>query len=120
MASDLEKVIAACKRYEGVLEGRYNASGKGLHEKIDSIASSMDTQVIRDLRLVATVRNKLVHEDGYDRIDNAEAFEAACKRADKALGIKRRREFKRPPLLALVVAGLLLGAGVWILLIVLA
>lgn len=90
MPSDLERVVRASKRFEHRLETGYGARGRGLHEKIDSVQDDLDAEVIRALRLVATVRNKIVHEDGYDRIDDRPRFKAACKQADRALFGKSR------------------------------
>ena len=90
MPSDLERAIRWSKRFESLLEHRHGARGKGLHQKIDSVESDLDPGVVRSLRLVATVRNKIVHEDGYDRIDDRKRFRAACAHAHRALAGKRR------------------------------
>ncbi len=105
MASDLERAIRASKRYEAILSKRYSAKGRGLHEKTDSVERKLDQQLVRDLRLIATVRNKLVHQDGYDDIQDEASFEAARKRADKAL---KTRTGGRP-LWPIVVVLVLLG-----------
>lgn len=73
------------KRFESLLERRYGALGRGLHEKIDSVGDDLPERAVRDLRLVATVRNKIVHEDRYDRIEGKREYLAACRRANKAL-----------------------------------
>ena len=85
MPSDLERAIRASKRYEAILAQRFNAEGRGLHEPLDSVEHKLDRDAVRALRLVATVRNKLVHEDGYDDIKDTRSFAAARKRSDKAL-----------------------------------
>ena len=64
MASDLERAVRWSKRFESLLERRFGARGRGLHEKIDSVAGDLDRETVRSLRLVATVRNKIVHEAG--------------------------------------------------------
>lgn len=88
---DIETAVKWSKRFESLLERRYGARGKGLHEKLDSARADLPERTIRDLRMVATVRNKLVHEDGYDRIDRKREFTAACRRADKALTPRAER-----------------------------
>ncbi len=85
MPSDLDRVIKASKRLESLLATRLGATGKGLHEKVSSIEREIDPGTVADLRAVATVRNRLVHEDGYDRIENRGEFLARAKRAEKAL-----------------------------------
>tara|TARA_E500000318_G_scaffold105608_1_gene112681 strand:- start:1224 stop:1589 length:366 start_codon:yes stop_codon:yes gene_type:complete len=102
MPSDLERAIRWSKRFESVLERRFGARGRGLHEKIDSVENDLDREVVRALRLIATVRNKIVHEDGYDRIDDRARFKRACALADRALGGKSRLKA------AVVVVGLVL------------
>ena len=89
MASDLERAVRWSKRFESLLERRFGARGRGLHEKIDSVAGDLDRETVRSLRLVATVRNKIVHEAGYTRIDDRARFKKACKQADLALGGRR-------------------------------
>lgn len=109
MASDLERAIRASKRYEAALSRLYGATGRGLHEKADSVAHRLEGRLARDLHLIATVRNKLVHEEGYDRIDDESSFRAATKRADKALKISGARTGKW--LIAIGLGAMVLGAG---------
>ena len=106
VASDLERAIQASKRFEAALTKRFGAQGRGLHEKVSSVERKLNAQVIKDLRLIATVRNKLVHEEGYDQIERQEAFDAACQRAGKALGVAGRK-WPLPMVLGLLL--LLLG-----------
>lgn len=91
MASDLDRAVKWSKRFEAALKRRYGARGRGLHEKIDSVRDDLDRETERALRLVATVRNKIVHEEGYDRIDRKREFKAACKLADRALSGRGRK-----------------------------
>ncbi|MEM7754277.1 MAG: hypothetical protein AAF297_01425 [Planctomycetota bacterium] len=85
MPSDLDRMIKIAKRLEGTLERDLGASGKGLHEKASSIEHKLDPQLVKDLRAVATVRNKLVHEEGFDKIDNRADVYARAKRAERGL-----------------------------------
>lgn len=102
MPSDLERAVRASKRFEALLARRHHASGRGLHEKIDSARGDLDDETVRALRLIATVRNKIVHEEGYDRIDDRGRFKDACAHAERALGGKSRQKA------AIVVVGVLL------------
>ncbi|MAY74885.1 MAG: DUF4145 domain-containing protein [Phycisphaerae bacterium] len=85
MASDIDRVVRASKRLEGALERRFGATGRGLHEKISSVEGELDAGVVRDLRFVATIRNKLLHEADYKRIDDRKAFRERYERAARAV-----------------------------------
>lgn len=61
--SQIETVIRASKQLEQLLEQHYGASGRGLHEKTSSIEDQLDSDTVRRLRKIATLRNKVVHED---------------------------------------------------------
>ncbi|KAH9261127.1 hypothetical protein BASA81_000831 [Batrachochytrium salamandrivorans] len=58
---DLTLVIVSSKHLEKLLEEKFDAEGKGLHEKITS-AKHLPEDLKRKLRRIATIRNKLVHE----------------------------------------------------------
>ncbi len=85
VASDLDRAVRWSKRFEAILERDFGARGRGLHEKIDSVEADLPERAVRDLRLVATVRNRLAHEDGYDRIERRGEFLRACRRGRRAL-----------------------------------
>ena len=55
-------VIKTSKRIESILE-THGATGRGLHEKLSSIESKLDNSLVKNIRFIATVRNKLIHED---------------------------------------------------------
>ena len=61
--SQIETVIRASKQLEQLLEQHYGAIGRGLHEKTSSIEVQLDNDTVRRLRKIATLRNKVVHED---------------------------------------------------------
>lgn len=73
--NDFEMVIRASKDLEALLE-QLGASGKGLHEKINSaFALGQITQrLAKSMRFLATLRNKLVHERGFDSIPDRASF----------------------------------------------
>lgn len=88
--NDYEFVIKASKELEYILEHDFGAQGKGLHEKISSAQNHGDLgssnnnsqqQLVRDMRYLATIRNKLIHERGFDAIPNRSAFEATFTRS---------------------------------------
>ncbi|MEM0982416.1 MAG: DUF4145 domain-containing protein [Planctomycetota bacterium] len=100
--SDIDRIIRLSKQIESHLERRHGASGKGLHEKISSIERKLDETSVRHLRYIATIRNKLVHEDDYNRIDDKDQFKRRSKAALKAVGLK-----KGPP--KLLIAAILIA-----------
>lgn len=54
--------IDISRRIETALEAA-GATGKGLHEKTGSIEGRLPPALVRKLRFIASVRNKIVHED---------------------------------------------------------
>jgi hypothetical protein len=64
--SFLEAVLQRTKRIERLLEENYQAVGRGLHDKATSVEHQLDASAVKQLRFIASVRNKLMHEDGYD------------------------------------------------------
>ena len=93
--SDYELVIGRCKRLEQLLQERFGASGRGLHEKVSSVEARLPADLVKRLRYIATVRNKLVHEDAGNRIDDARGYARACDRAEAQLKKTGKRP-KRP------------------------
>ena len=83
--SDIDLAVTRSKRLERLLEQKLGATGKGLHQKASSVEGRLPPQLLRDLRLVATVRNKLVHEDDYKRIEDRSRFLRACDDAERGL-----------------------------------
>ncbi len=81
--SDIDLAVGSCKRLESLLEKKLGASGRGLHEKVSSVEGKLPRELVRKLRLVATVRNKVVHEADYQNIDNRKDFVRACKDAER-------------------------------------
>lgn len=71
--SELEQVIFYSRKIESLLEQKIGATGKGLHEKVTSIESKLDQKVVKKIRWIATIRNGMLHEDGY-KVGNFEQF----------------------------------------------
>lgn len=80
MKSDLDVAVGASKSLESTLERNFGATGRGLHEKISSVSARLDPQTVRDLRWVATIRNKIVHEEETSGINNRSRFESIVDR----------------------------------------
>jgi len=58
-----ELVIKASKDLETFLEVEFGATGRGLHEKISSVEGSLTPALVKRMRYLATVRNKLIHSE---------------------------------------------------------
>src|SRR5437879_2583447 len=83
--SDIELVINRTKALEALLEAGLGATGKGLHEKVSSVQARLPDALVRKLRFVATLRNKLVHDTDYLKLDDRPAFERVCQEAEGEL-----------------------------------
>ena len=59
-----EAVITSSRKIEGLLV-QLGAEGRGLHEKCTSIERDLPEQIVKLIRKIATIRNKVVHEDDY-------------------------------------------------------
>ena len=105
-----ELVIGQCKKFERILEERFGAAGRGLHEKISSVADRLPEHLVKKLRYIATVRNKLVHEDSGNRIDDVKGYKQACQEADAEL--KRLSPKAKFGCAALVLLLLISGLGI--------
>ena len=77
--SDIELVIRYSRAVESLLGKRLGACGTGLHEKITSVENRLGAPLVKRLRWIATMRNKVVHEEGFALPDVA-AYEAMCKK----------------------------------------
>ena len=58
-------IIDTVKRIETLLEQRHGAAGRGLHTKVDSVREALPADLVKQLRWIATMRNKTMHEDGF-------------------------------------------------------
>jgi hypothetical protein len=83
--SDIELAITRTKALESLLEDALGAGGKGLHEKVTSVQDRLPEPLVRKLRFIATVRNKIVHESSYQHIDDRPGFVRACDEAEAEL-----------------------------------
>jgi hypothetical protein len=82
--SDIEVAITRVKTLESLLEA-IGAAGKGLHEKVTSVQDRLPPPLVKKLRFIATVRNKIVHESNYQQIDDRAGFLRACDEAEAEL-----------------------------------
>jgi hypothetical protein len=82
--SNIELVVTRTRKLEKLLRVQYHADGKGMHQLITSCEERLPHDVIAKLRYVATIRNKIVHEDNY-QLDDKAGFIQACTECDKEL-----------------------------------
>jgi hypothetical protein len=83
--SDLDLAIRRSKRLEGRLRDGFGATGRGLHEMVSSVERTLPPEAVKRLRFVATLRNKLVHEIGYTKLDDRTGFVRACDESERLL-----------------------------------
>lgn len=76
--SDIELALRCSKQIESLLVQKFGAVGKGLHEKITHVVAKlppgyMSEDCVKKIRFIATIRNKVVHEEG-SFIQDKQAF----------------------------------------------
>lgn len=79
MPSDIDIVVTQSKQIEQLLEQKFAAKGRGLHEKVDSVTHVLDAALVKRLRWIATMRNKVVHEDF--ALPSQDDFSRSCQSA---------------------------------------
>ena len=82
--SDIELVIRYSRALESLLGKRLGATGTGLHERITSVERRLPVPLVKRLRWIATMRNNVVHVDGF-ALPSAAEYEAACKKCMEEL-----------------------------------
>jgi hypothetical protein len=81
--NDFELVIRLSKELEFILEVYFSSYGKGLHEKISN-GKNIPEKLQKKMRYVATIRNKLIHDRDFNKIDR-DAFIKVFKEAKNEL-----------------------------------
>ncbi|WP_052380162.1 MULTISPECIES: hypothetical protein [unclassified Pseudoalteromonas] len=77
MSSQYEAVIKNTKKIETLLQLKLSAQGRGLHQKVSNVETLLPPSMVRDVRKIATLRNKLIHEDAFS-IPNLSGFVQDC------------------------------------------
>lgn len=62
------KIIEYNKKIEKILVTKYHATGKGLHSKLTSVESELSPELVKKIRFIATIRNKMVHEEDFQEL----------------------------------------------------
>jgi hypothetical protein len=74
-ANDYELVIRSAKELEFILDSSFAATGKSIHEKLNSLPDgTLPAPLVKHMRYLATIRNKLVHERGFDTVPDRIKF----------------------------------------------
>ncbi|MCC5829646.1 MAG: hypothetical protein JJU36_09390 [Phycisphaeraceae bacterium] len=83
--SDRDLAIDAAKSLESALERLLGARGRGLHEKINSVEDRLPEGWVRRARFIATMRNKLLHDERTTRLDDRRGFSRAAEQCRREL-----------------------------------
>ena len=83
--SDIDLAVKSSKKIESTLQRVLGAQGKGLHEKVSSVENSISTALVKRIRYIASIRNKLIHDESVKKISDRPAFKAAVKHVSKEL-----------------------------------
>jgi hypothetical protein len=93
--SDIETAVKASRQIEDLLEQRFGAKGRGLHEKLTSAQDRLPEHILRRARYIASVRNTVVH-DHNAVIKDRSGFEAASTEIITFLSAPRLRPAASP------------------------
>ncbi len=77
---ELAKIIYFSREIETILKDKFKAEGKGLHTYIDSIENKIEIQLVKDLRYIATIRNKSMHESSF-KINNFSRYKRVAEQS---------------------------------------
>ena len=85
--SDIDLAVRRSKRLESKLRRYFRVDGRGLHQLIDAAKArnALPMPLVKKLRYVATIRNRIVHDHDYTRIDDRAGFIQACDEAEQLL-----------------------------------
>lgn len=85
---------AASREIESELEKSFGAEGKGLHSRTDSVEHKLPSHLVKRIRFIASVRNKVMHEHGatIHDIDSFRQTKSDIMSELKALAAQKQRE----------------------------
>mmetsp|Transcript_23083 Transcript_23083/g.26746 ORF Transcript_23083/g.26746 Transcript_23083/m.26746 type:complete len:112 (-) Transcript_23083:29-364(-) len=84
-SNDYELAIEISKELEFILVSQFHSTGRGLHEHITSTSHQLPNHLIKQMRYLATIRNKLIHERGFDTIPDRNEFIAKFEQSAEEL-----------------------------------
>ena len=59
----IEEILKISQNLEQILENQYGAVGRGLREKVDSVANQLPEDTVRKIGKLSAMRNKVTHEN---------------------------------------------------------
>ncbi|MBQ6107012.1 MAG: formylglycine-generating enzyme family protein, partial [Thermoguttaceae bacterium] len=59
----IEEILKISQNLEQILQNQYGATGRGLREKVDSVADQLPEETVRKIGKLASMRNKATHEN---------------------------------------------------------
>lgn len=62
----IETVFKYSRNVESVLTHKFNAFGRGLHQKVNSIEFKLPDGLVLSIRRLASLRNKIAHEVDFE------------------------------------------------------
>jgi hypothetical protein len=78
MSVTVGEVLERTQEMEYLLRTRFDATGRGLNEYLDSIPDVLPSDLVKKIRFITTIRNKLVHERGYRYDGDEDDFWILC------------------------------------------
>ena len=78
MTDKLKDVLQGTKRIEAILEEKFGSTGRGLYEKMTTANMKLPEPLQKRIRYVATMRNKTMHEEGFE-IPNIPEYVKTCQ-----------------------------------------
>jgi hypothetical protein len=67
----IETVFKYARTVESILTHKFNAFGRGLHQKVNSIEFKLPDGIVTSIRRLASLRNKIAHECDFEIEDLA-------------------------------------------------
>lgn len=78
------------------MKEHFHAEGKGLHEYLNclTLKDKIDERIIQKMRYIATIRNKLIHDHSYQKLDDRTKYVECYQTSRAALlqAVKERKE----------------------------
>ena len=92
MTDKLKDVLQGTKRIEAILEEKFGSTGRGLYEKMTTANMKLPEPLQKRIRYVATMRNKAMHEEGFE-IPNIPEYVKTCQSiAEQLEGLHANRK----------------------------
>ena len=83
--SDIELVVRKSKTLERCLRQDFGAKGESLGQLIKSVEGKLPADTIQQLKRVNGMRNKVVHEERQDRLEDRREFVGLCDNLTRSL-----------------------------------